>query len=636
MAQKLKQAVVAGEYLKGVHVFRALTSPRVQDYRWAGMCYLHLGNLLEARRCLLTAWKSGDEAAGIDLATCLRFEGEFEAARRQLAKLDIARLSSRDAALALREGAILEQQFGQIARSATMLDEAWGHAVGASLLTQAAVAHSIGLVAAHQGNDVKAESYLRFAESHADHEGRVYLYLARATGATFLGKFEDAYRYLDYAQQSVSDYPLVKARLPYGWGLWFRVTGRDREAHEAFEQAIALARAQQQPEIEFFAQVELASLATETGNRTLERQSLTRAAVLVGTPRAQAYLDWRQGSALVRQGNQAGLEQLERARDAFLTGGCTREVVWVLLHLTEGQLTFGLGSAARESLGQAADAHVMLGAKQYLGSQLRGLGRTRKLLDSLGEREYERVLCTSSPHESEVAEVRLVTLEQSAIVVNGQRVRLQMRKTIEVLAYLLRHGPSSLSTLQSEVFDGVTPTRAKNYFHQVRLELRRLVPGLSVPYDAAEKVYRVQCEGVRLIWDLQQVRDALQDGLPNVMLTVNVRVRQFLHNVDSEWVELEREDMSRWIIRVGLETMDNWYSNGDYLKCLKLAERLIEVDPLDEGLHSFLIRATVEVSSINAARAVCAESRARFMREVGQVPQMLERLELHLQAMYLN
>lgn len=636
MAHQFRQAVRAGEYHKGAQLFGALSDPAAQDYRLAGVCHLQLGDLLEARRCLLRAVGLGDQAAHIDLATCLRFEGEFEAARHSLAGIDPGQCSPQDAALALREAAILEQQFGNVERAAALLDQAWGHAVGASVPTQAAVAQSIALVAAHQGNDVKAAKYLRFAEGHAEPERQVYVTLARATSATFLGAFGEARRYLEDVQQRVSECPLLEARLPYGWGLWFRASGQEQEAREAFEQAAGLAREWQQPEIEFYALMALSALGTEAGDRALQRRSLARGAALAGTPKARAYLDWRQGSALVSLGERAGLGQLERARDTFLSAGCTREVVWVLLHLVEAQLAFGLPVAARKTLGQAADAHVKLGAQQHLAAELRGLNRTRVLLDSLGGSEYERVLCTSCPQASEVAEVRLVTLGQPGILVNDQRVRLQMRKTVEVLAYLLRHGPSSLSAIQADVFDGVTPARSKNYFHQVRLELRRLVPGLTVPYDPARKVYWVECEGLRLTWDWQQLRQTCSEGGPDALLRVNVRVRQFLDNVESEWVELERESMSRWIVRLGLEIMDHWYNSGDYAKCVQLAERLIEVEPLDEGLHSFLIRATAEVSGMNAARAVCTDSRVRFIREVGQVPAALERIEQQLHAKQLN
>ncbi len=342
------------------------------------------------------------------------------------------------------------------------------------------------------------------------------------------------------------------------------------------------------------------------------------------------------GSALIHRADAAGLKRLRTALKYFQSSGCAREEVWVLLHLAEAHSRLGSPEAARQALREAADAHVGLGGQQHLGLELRALPQVRHLLDALGKHEYERVLCAPSEQTVQVAEVTLVTLGPPAILVNGQRVRLQMRKSVEVLAYLLQHGESTLLTLQTEVFADVLPVRAKNYIHQVRLELKRLVPRLSVPYDPAGQVYRVQCEGTHLTWDLQQVRDALLNMEPDVMLTAKFNVKDFLQGSESEWVETERERMSRWIVRVGLETMDTWYSQGDYAKCVKLAQRLIEVDPLDEGLHDFLIRATAHVGGISAARTACWESRTLFVREVGHVPPLLERLAQQLQEQQLN
>ncbi|UQN07930.1 hypothetical protein [Deinococcus sp. QL22] len=179
MAQALLKTVLAGQYQQGVQLFDALKRPSAQDFRWSGVCHLHLGNVLMARRLLLTAVVKGDQGARVDLATCLRFEGEFTAARAQPSALNVDQLSARDAALALREGAILEQQCGEIARAAALLDEAWSHAVGADSLVQSAVAQSIALVASHQGNGAKAEAYLQFAEEYVNAMCRVYVHLAR-------------------------------------------------------------------------------------------------------------------------------------------------------------------------------------------------------------------------------------------------------------------------------------------------------------------------------------------------------------------------------------------------------------------------------------------------------------------------
>lgn len=53
----------------------------------------------------------------------------------------------------------------------------------------------------------------------------------------------------------------------------------------------------------------------------------------------------------------------------------------------------------------------------------------------------------------------MVTLDPSAILVNGQRVQLHKRKWVEVLAFLLKHRESALLALQTEVFAEILPVQ---------------------------------------------------------------------------------------------------------------------------------------------------------------------------------
>ncbi|WP_420594245.1 BTAD domain-containing putative transcriptional regulator [Deinococcus sp.] len=633
MAQALRDAVLAGDYAQSARLFAALKRPTAQELRWGGMCQLHLGELMQARRLLLCAVARGNEAARIELATCLRFEGEFAAARGQLDHLDIPLLEPMDAALALREAAVIEQQCGSVIQAARLLDEAWGQAVGAPLAVQSSVAQSIGLIAAHQGLDSRAEAYLRFADEHASPMRRVYIRLARASSAIYLGHLADAHQHLSSAEQHLTHCPLAAALLPYHWGQFFRAQCQPEKARRAYERAVSLARSQQQAETEAFAHLGLVAVATAAGNAALERGSLIRAAALIRTVRARAYLDWRAGAALARQNDATGLNRLRRALAAFQASGCDREVVWVLLHLAEASLS---PAAAMLILREAADTHLATGGQQHLAIELSTLPRVQQQLADLDVSAYEQGLVQPPGTAPKVAEVCLLTLGETGLTVNGQRVRLQMRKSVEVLAYLLIHGDTRLGTLQAEVFDGWPQSRSKNYIHQVRSELRRVVPGLSLPYEARTQTYSVQREGIHFTWDSEQLQTALRQAPQAVMLTGNLNVRRFLTESESEWVDNERERMSRWIIRVGLETMDAWYQAGNFPDCLKLAERLLEIEPLDEGLHEFLIRATAQVSGVQVARATYAQSRALFLREVGQVPPSLDGLAGHLRHQQLN
>lgn len=301
MWQDIHQAVQDADYRRGLELFAVLDDPSPQAFRWAGACHLHLSNLLEARRLLLTAVARGEEAARVQLASCLRCEGEFAGAREHLEQLNVDQLEPDDATSALRGLAVLEEECGAIARATALLDQAWGHAVAARPMVQVTVAQSIGLIASRQGNDRKAERYLEFAARHANAMQRVYILAAQARCTGYLGQYDQARVCLEAADQELGRFPLAAPLLAYHWGVCWAGLGELEHAREAFERCASLAREALQPSTEFFAQLGAAAVATVSADEAAERRHLMRARALVDSPREQAYLDLRSGAARVRQ-----------------------------------------------------------------------------------------------------------------------------------------------------------------------------------------------------------------------------------------------------------------------------------------------------------------------------------------------
>lgn len=305
-------------------------------------------------------------------------------------------------------------------------------------------------------------------------------------------------------------------------------------------------------------------------------------------------------------------------------------MVWTLLHLTEANAVQGNSEAATQTLRAAADSHLMLGGQQDLTAELAALPRTRALLAALPPEAYERALCHAKSEVTPVARVHLVTLGRIEIQVNGHPVRTRLRRAVEVLAFLLLRGPTRLETLQDEVLHGMPLARSRNYLHQVRHKLGRLLPGLGVLYDADTRTYGLQAEGIELTCDWQQLGERMRASPGEFLQGSSLGALDFFPGIGSEWIRQERERVSRWIVRVGLETMEDWYQVGNYAGCVNLAERLIEIEPLDGNLHDFLIRATFELQGRGAASARCRESGRMFAREVGHVPQSLQELSRQL------
>lgn len=629
----LECAVQSGSYMQALKVYEAIPHPSPVQTRWAGWCALHLGELVQARRLLLLAIHGGAESARIDLAACLRFLGDFPGARAQLDLLDLAQLSSRDAALALREQAILTRQSGRSAQSIELLEQAWGQAVGASLEVQATVAYSLALALSALGREYTASSYLRFAEMHAAPGVKPYVLLAQATCATMLGQYNIAQSTLN--QVFASENPLIQPVAHYHLGNCQRAQGATELALKSYSLAVVLSIKAQQPETECFAHLALTALATGRADVSKERFHLTRARALVTSPRAHAYVCWRSGAAMARTDHVEAEALFERALCYFRSTENSRETVWVLLHFAEAYLKWGQPQHASQTIKHAADVHISLGAEQQLYVELQALPLTLNWLKALPTDAYEAILINSGPNQSSNLILEVYTLGKTMILMNGSRIRLQLKKSVEVLTFLLKHSSASLMDLQSAVFTDIPGARSKNYFHQVRLELKRLIPGLDVSYCRNTKRYSVILSRVNVQWDVQKLEQAIEQSSGAALLSSPTCVRDFLPESGSDWVVAERDRMSRWIVRIGLETMEKWYQDGEYSKCLCLTERLIEIDPLDLSLHVMLIQATGQLNGLMAAYAVIRQSQAYFKKEVGEIPSSLSEIQ-YLKRIHLN
>lgn len=636
MAQALRAAFQAGNYALGVTLFQALRRPRAEHYRLAGRCYLHLSQTLPARQLLLRAAQRGLVAARIDAATCLRMDGDLNGALQELQGLESAQLNVQDTAGLLREQAILHSHLGQMEEAIVLGQRAWASAVAAPLSVQANVAYTLANLLCSTGRDLQAEAYLDFAQQHTSPHAAPYVALAQARAKTCLGRFAQARDALTLASQLSASLPLIQPVIRYHEATWYRAQGQWDSAREQYTQCVTLARDVRQSDTECYAELGLVALAVQRDDLCAAHTHLARAAFLAPSPRARAYVAWRRGRVRRMQQDQGGIDDLQEAWTYFQQQGGKREALWLSLHLAEAYLTSGQQDQARQTLHWTAQTHLALDRQQCLWIELRSLPLTVAFLKSLGDDALEHVLLEHGEAGITTGAVRLVTFGEPAIYVNGQRARLQLRRSIEVLVYLLRTGPVGLAQLRRDLFTDIPASRAKNYLHQVRLELGRLLPGLSVPYDPQHRTYTLKLEGVELKWDVQALQLSLSGPEGWRRLTAQMAPVNFLAQSEGEWVLSERVHLSRWIIRVGLDTLESLYRSGRYEDVHDLAERLIEIEPLESALHVFLLRATAEAAGIRAALVECHQCQATFRQEVGEVPSVLKALEQEWQTRVSN
>lgn len=503
---------MVGEYARGLELSATLPVLTSEDLRWTGVCLFQQGQVVAASRQLEQAVLSGCAGAHIDLAALWRSRGQHEQALAQLLRVQPESLSPLNRALWCRERGIVGYELGE-GKVAVLrwLDEAWMHACGAPEAVQSSAAHAYGLYAARFGEDQLAVGYLEFAASLAHPVRRAYIELARAASAAHLGNVQEAQAILERVDCGDTVHPALGGLLAYHQGQVHRIAGEMNAAGEAFTRAIRLSREALRPNTEFHATLGVLALATATQDRAAGRAALARARSLARTPRDQAFLNLREGSWQTSQGDPAATPRLHQALLFFQDREHGREAVWTGLHLAEAQWRFGEPGAAQSTVQGVADTLASRTAPLDLRAEMHLTPTVFTYLQQLAEDAYERqqlvpTVPTSLPH------VNLLTLGTAEVQVEGRGVRFRLARTVEVLAYLRSKGGASLAEVQQDLFPDVPPAQSKSYFHQVRLDVKTHVPGLSVPYDEKTRLYGLRLQDVRFTWDVESLREALGDS----------------------------------------------------------------------------------------------------------------------------
>ena len=94
-----------------------------------------------------------------------------------------------------------------------------------------------------------------------------------------------------------------------------------------------------------------------------------------------------------------------------------------------------------------------------------------------------------------------MSLGQAQLLADGQPVRFALKRTVEILCYLLRFPHRRREHLLVALWPDTDPKKAVNYLHQMRHDLEQSVSGLSVAYDRRAHTYALVHPGIELTWD---------------------------------------------------------------------------------------------------------------------------------------
>jgi len=630
------QAILEGRYGDGLTLHASLTAPTGTDDRWAGYCLYALGQLLPAKDLLLRAQAAGCHAAGLELALVLRYLGDPETARQVVEAIPLETLEPLDRAYALRERASASLFEGDLAPARQTLEMAWRLLMTLGPESQTlrlSVAQLLGYTYAVLGREAPALHYLQVSLS-AQGAKRLHALHTRAQVFIYSGQYHQAQQDLTEAAAFLDAEPIGRAYHAYLTGLLARVRGQWTQALVVLEQAASLARQSGETSTEGLAELNQAAILTVRGDLGAAHGHLQRAGTLTVNPWMQALTHLRRGAWQVANGDPQASARLQQAREAFAHLGLLRETAWADLHLAAASLGQDT-SQVRRALERAVEGRHALGNGAALLPELRLLpALTAALLTYRDDPVLRVLLADRQKVEAEPLIVELITLGGARLLADGQELRVGMRRTSELLAFLLCRGPATREGVLAALWPDDDPRRAANYFHQARHELTQHVPYLRVQHEPRTGSYQVVCEGPTLIWDVEVIQRGLNAGQEDgVLRAIQAYGGPFLPGAESEWVREER-DLLEWnLIKSGLELMSRWSAAGEYVKCASLARRLLDISPCDEALVEYLVEATVQLEGRAAAQRTLTEVAARAERELSHLPDWSGRLALQLQRL---
>ncbi|MBZ9750141.1 transcriptional regulator, SARP family protein [Deinococcus sp. HMF7604] len=638
MPHPIFQAVLAGQYQDGLKVHAALPEPTATDDRWGGYCLFALGQLWPARDLLLRARARGCEAASLELALVLRYLGEPEAARQLLLSLPLDRLSPVDRSYAHREHASLHLMDGRPLLALAELEAAWSDLLTAGpdgeTLRQS-TAQLLGYVSALLGREAAALHYLNLALGTAQGGKRVHALHTRAQVALYAARFEAAGQDLAEAAALLQSEPVSAAYHAYLQGLLARAQGHWEVALGAFAQAFSRARATGESSTEALAALGQASVLTLQGQWAEAHTALLRADALSSNAWQSALVGLRRGAWQVAQGQPEGAVTLLGARERFEALGLRRETAWCDLHLCAAHLANP--PQARQALTRVLDTRAALGSGAPLLPELRLLPQVTDFLLAHPDDPAAQTLLRDRrlAHPREPLRLTLQTLGRGALLLDGQEVRVGLRRTPEVLAYLLLRGPATREQVLATLWSDDDPRRAANYFHQLRHELTQHVPWLSIDLTRTSGLYSVTCRGPEFNMDAAQLQHRLSTlSEDEVVGAIFAYTGPFLPEATAAWADEEREALEWSVIRAGLQLMQQWSQKGEYSKCAGLSRRLLDIAPCDEALVEYLVVATLHLEGRLAAQRALLEASTRAQKELSEAPMWTSRLERQLLSVH--
>ncbi len=603
--------------------YSALEHPTGEDDRFGAAALINLGDLVRAKHLCMQARSKGCDAANIELAGVYWCSSQPVLAKRCLESLNVAALPAFDRALywVLLAYLRLDEDTVDLGIEALETALALTFEEGAEIL-RAGIAGSLGSAYSQRGWEALATEYYNLALEQVTPPHRAFTLTSRASSLIFLGQLDRAQRDLDDASTSLNAIPALRLLHTYTQAHLLSARGQRQQALELF--TLISQEADQQGRHLLGGYAELAACALVSSKSTVlqARGFLARAKQHLNDVRGLTMVELREASLLALHDPEAATLRLQQIINQFEAMQRHRETAWGCVQLASAYHRLGrlddLERVMHHIIGKRGAVHDAAIALEILN--------VPELQEYLLGTIHAPLAKALEPLEVRLTpkQVRVVTLGEGQLIVDGQVIGLNLARAIEVLAFLLEHPHQTLQRIITEVFEHWEPKRAKNYFHQVRYDLMQLVPGLEIRFDKTTNCYDVHCPDIEVQWDVAEWRKAAQDQDWTWVLEAFERgPGEFLESCDASWAHTLREDVIEVVCFGAARLVEHLCNSSQPQRALDIGLALLSRYPYNQPLLRACLLA-LRTNDSSAQKTLTLQRLKRlFETELGHVPREL-------------
>lgn len=357
---------------------------------------------------------------------------------------------------------------------------------------------------------------------------------------------------------------------------------------------------------------------------------------------------WRGLAFLLRHRDAEARDVLQLCVQSMRHADRTLEIPTAACYLAEAQWRLGEEDASDESAALAisvaeerGSVHLLLTALSDVPAvAVRGadtepsrLTRWRELTASLAN--GRRITAAGR-----IPRLVLEDFGEPELRLDGETVTLRLRKSVELLAYLLASPDheAGRQELMDALFDSHNEAAERSYLRQALYRLRGVLPDDLSPtlrgdrfcLPRPELVSSSAAEVLAAFAQADHQEEARMDTLTAAL--ARTERGRYLNGLSGDWVEARRAELDEWILRARLDLAKAAFRLSRYREAIANADIVLRLDPYRE--QAWLLRLTLAQASGNDDHVLALYQRyVATMRELAVPPSAeMHRLVTRLRA----